>query len=179
MRSQINNLHPLKYLHFLLSLLFTLIFLSCSKDKDQTINNDLLGTWKLTEWGVEGGFDINTDGVADSNLLNEIACPNEETLVFDNYGTVSSYKTFNPTFKIALTSNIEYRYSYNIECSEGSIGFSASYSQNNGSVTIQDQVASLDNNKLTRVFFGAIKIYNEDFTQVISTRDLTMVYTKQ
>lgn len=169
----------MKHLIFFLSFFIALSVQSCSKDNEDQFTNDLIGSWKLTAWNVEDGFDINKDGVADTNLLNEIDCPNEEVLVFDNNGIVSSDNTFNPTLKIALTSTIESRYSFNVECSEGIVGFSTNYSQNNGSVIIQERVASLDNNQLTRVFVGAIKIYNEDYTQVISTRDLTMVYTKQ
>ena len=164
---------------FLFSLLFVLSIQSCSKDNYDEVNNALVGSWKLTAWNVEGGFDINSDGVADINLLSEIDCPNEETLVFESNGTVSSDKTFNPKLQIALIDEVNETYSFNVECPEGVIGFSASYSLNNGALTIQDRMASLNGNQLTRVFEDAIKIYNEDFTQVIATKTLTMVYTKE
>ena len=35
-----------------------------------------------------------------------------------------------------------------------------------------------NDNKISRVFLDAIKIYNEDFTEVLETKDLTLIYTK-
>lgn len=169
----------MKHFSFLILFLFILSFQSCFKDQDDTFNNDLIGTWKLTGYNVEGGFDINADGVADTNLLNEIECPNDETLVFVSNGIVSSDKTYNPLLEIGLVEGTNDRYVFNVECPDGDIGFSATYTQNNGSVTIQDRMAVLNGNQLARVFENAINIYNEDFTQVIATKTLTMVYTKQ
>ncbi|WP_132218522.1 hypothetical protein [Mariniflexile fucanivorans] len=153
--------------------LFTLVFVSCSSD---SVN----GVWVLTEWNVNNGFDINNDGIINTNILNEIECVNNETLVFDSKGVVTSNNTFNPSIDIVLVNGTSNNYVFNVECDEeGVISFATTYTINGNEVLISDRVATVNGNKLSRVFVDAIKIYNEDLTEIIASKDLTLVYTKQ
>lgn len=157
--------------------LVALALVGCSSDADDDAIN---GVWVLTEWNIANGFDINNDGVVNINILNEIACVNNETLVFDTNGVVTSNNTFNPSVNIALANGTSNNYLFNVECDqEGVVSFASNFTTNGKVVLINDAVATLNRNKLSRVFINAIKIYNENFTQVLATRDLTLVYTKQ
>lgn len=153
------------------------VLISCSTDADdKTIN----GVWALTEWNIAEGFDINNDGIINTNILNEIDCVNNETLFFESTGVVSSNFTFNPTIEIALVNGTSDNHSFNVVCDkEGSISFATTFTINGHIVLINDSEATIKGDKLSRVFIDAIKIYNEDFTEVIVTKDLTLVYSKQ
>lgn len=69
-----------------------MMVLSCSSDDDETIANAAIeGTWKLTKYEVPRGFDLNNDGTVSNNLLTEVTCTANSSLVFNGGGTV----TFN------------------------------------------------------------------------------------
>jgi hypothetical protein len=138
------------------------------------------GEWKLTGYNSVTGFDINDDGVKSVNLLEEIECTNNETLIFDSNGVMSSNNTFNPKIDIALKDGSKSEYVFNVECDlEGVIGFATGYSQNGDIITYKNHSASIIENQIFIVFENAIEIYNADYTEVIETQDLTLVYTKQ
>ena len=164
----------------LLSILFfvLLLFTSCSGEDNDDLS--IVGTWKLTAWDVVGGFDINNDGTVNTNILDEIECVNNETLIFEPNGVISSNKTFNPDIDIALLEGTTDEYMFNVTCDQqGIIGFATTYSQNGDTVIFNDKKSTLIGNQLIRVVKESITIYNEDFTEVLATKDLTLVYTKQ
>ncbi|MFG6685518.1 hypothetical protein ACGK9U_02980 [Mariniflexile sp. HNIBRBA6329] len=165
--------------NILLILCFTpLLLTSCFRDGDDDFA--IVGVWQLSAMNVEDGFDINNDGTISSNLLNEIDCINNETLVFESNGVVTSNSTFNPHIKIALLDGASDEYIFNVVCDEeGVISFATTYAYNSKVVVINESIATFANNQLSRVFEDAIQIYNEDFTEVVTTKDLTLVYTKQ
>jgi len=156
-------------------------FTSCSTDDMQDSNNSsITGVWKLTAWNIEGGFDINNDGTISSNLLNEIDCSRNETLFFDNNGIVSLNTTFNPDIDIALLNETTDEYSFDITCdTEGVISLATEYTVENSVIMIGESEAMIKGNQISLVFEDRIKIYNVDFTEVIETKDLTLVYNKQ
>ncbi|MBP0903301.1 hypothetical protein ACFSKN_00235 [Mariniflexile gromovii] len=163
---------------FVLCFTSSLLLTSCFNDADDNLTIE--GVWRLTAMNVEDGFDINEDGVANVNLLNEIDCVNNETLVFESKGVVTSNKTFNPDIKIALLEGTTDAYVFDVECDvEGTINFAVNYTQNNNLIIINESEAILNGNQLTRVFENAINIYSEDFINVIATKKVTLVYTKQ
>lgn len=165
----------MKYFYLVICLLL-LSLASCTKDAD---DNVISGTWVLTEWQVETGFDMNSDGVANTNILNEIDCINNETLVFETKGVVISNNTFNPDISIALKNGTLNDYIFNITCDdEGVISYATPFDVNGNTILIGESIATLNGHKLTRVFVDAIKIYNQDFTQILRTENLIMVYTK-
>jgi hypothetical protein len=173
-------MHMPQSMRKLVSIVYTTIFLlvlsSCATEPiEQTIES----TWKLTSWSVNIQADLNSDNKFNTNLLQEIDCINNETLVFDKQGIVTSNATFNPEITIALLNDTTNDYVFDVVCdTDGVIGFASSYSISGNLVKIDDEIATINENQLIRIFDSAIKIYSEDLTQVIETRDLTLVYTK-
>ncbi|MDO5969730.1 hypothetical protein Q4Q35_07910 [Flavivirga aquimarina] len=158
-------------------LCFALLFTSCSVEDN---NISVVGTWKLTARNVVDGFDINNDGTVDTNILNEVDCVNNETLIFETNGVVSSNKTYNPDIDIALLDGTTDDYIFNVTCDEqGIIGFATTYTQDMNTVTFNDNEFTIIGNQLSREIKESIKIYNEDFTEIVATKDLTLIYTKQ
>lgn len=166
----------MKYLFIMLFITFFLS-VSCSSDND---TESIEGVWKLTAWNVAGGFDINKDGVASINILDEIDCVNNETLHFETNGIVSSTASFNPEINIALLTGTTDEYVFDVVCDDaGVISFASSYSRSGDVVVINNRDALIDGNQIYQVFENAVEIHNEDLTQVVASKDLTLVYTKQ
>jgi len=167
---------------FSLCIAFTLVcFTSCSSgDTDDSNNQTILGVWELTAWNIEGGFDINNDGTLSTNLLNEIDCSRNETLLFNKNGVVSLNTTFNPEINITLLSGETETYNFDVACdTEGVISLATEYTVKDSIITIGESEAEIDGNQISLVFEDRLKIYNEDKTEIIETRNLTLVYTKQ
>ncbi len=164
----------------ILYFIFVFAFLSsCSKD-DINSDSSVVGSWQLTTWSVFIPIDLNNDAIASNNLLNEATCNNNETLIFESNGTVSSNSTYNPQVNISLVNGTTDNYSFDVDCdTEGTIGIAGIYTQNNNSITLFNTTAVISGNQLTVVYENAIDIYNEGFTEIVDTKDLTMVYTKK
>ena len=153
------------------------LFTSCSIEPVETVSFE--GTWKLTEWSVNIPIDLNNDVIESTNLLDEIDCESHETLVFDSQGTVISNFTFNPKVDIALVDASTNNYEVLVECdTEGVISTATTYVRDKNVLIIDDRMATFKNDKLVIVFKDAQKIYNQDFTSVIGTKNLKLVYTK-
>ena len=135
----------------LLSVCTLVLFTSCSSDEMQNQNNsNIQGVWKLSAWNIEGGFDMNNDGVINTNLLNEIDCSQNETLLFEPNGVVSLNTTFNPEIEIALLNNTDDEYLFNIKCdTEGIISLATSYAISGSYILIGDSNAQIDGNKIS------------------------------
>lgn len=153
--------------------------LSVACSNDETTDSSIVGTWQLTTWTINIPMDLNNDSITSTNLLDEATCDNNETLVFESNGTVSSNSTYNPQVNISLLESTD-DYLWDVVCdTEGTIGLAGSYTQNNNSITLFNTTAVVSDNQLTIVYENAIDIYNEDFTQVVTKKDLTLVYTKK
>jgi len=147
---------------------------SCSKDK---INSDdeLVGEWKLVAWEIDTALDLDRDSVDHKNLLEEINCENKEILGFESVGTYYDVNSFNPVFKIALVNDTEYV--LDLQCSEGSIGAAASYSVIGNEVMVnQNVMVTLEGDILYR--YKILNIYNADFSEVIDTIEMKIIYKK-
>ncbi|WP_053990319.1 hypothetical protein [Mangrovimonas sp. TPBH4] len=156
-----------------------LLLIACSGDNSS--KNAIIGEWKLTYWSADVSMDLNNDGLENVNLLRETACTNNEILSFDSNGIVSSENTFNPYVIISEFNNAA-AYSVNVECAEGIIGFATDYLYDNVNENVQigeSTTATIDEGELTIVYEDAIEIYNTELTEVVATKDLTKVYTKQ
>jgi hypothetical protein len=151
---------------------------SCSKDDEEVNDSSVVGTWKLTGYDIGFSADINNDGTKDFNILNEIDCVVNEELVFKTNGTVISKDSFHHIIDISK-SDPSGAYVFNVECSEGYISFATSYIQTNNMVEFNDVVSIISNGQFTRVFENAVEIYNEDFTEIVDIKNLTLTYTKQ
>ncbi|OUS01925.1 hypothetical protein A9Q86_04550 [Flavobacteriales bacterium 33_180_T64] len=151
---------------------------SCSSD-DIDVNSSIIGSWKLTNYNIGVSVDIDKDDIENLNLLNELNCSNNEILIFESNGTVSSNDTFNPNIDISK-SNLNGDYVFYVECAEGVIGFATLYNTlNDDTVEFNDKPSAIIGNTLTRVFENVIEVYNEDFSEIIETKHLTLIYTKQ
>ncbi|MDG1730316.1 MAG: hypothetical protein P8K68_08925 [Algibacter sp.] len=167
---------------FNLCIAFTLVyFTSCSTEDLQDSNDSsITGVWKLTAWNVNEGFDFNNDGIISTNLLHEIDCSRNETLFFDQKGVVSLNTVFNPEINIALLNVSNSEYNFDVACdSEGVISLATSYTVNGSMIMIGESKAQINGNQISLVFDDRIKIYNKELTQVVETKDLTLVYKKQ
>lgn len=153
------------------------VVMSCSSnDEDSKIE----GTWQLTTRTTGISFDVDNDTNYSENLVEEIDCNDSETLTFKADGTVSSgseYATKIVYFKYRDSDN----YGIQVECNEdGMISFASVYDKIDAdTVVISGRNYHLNAKTLTTVFENEIAIYNEDFTEVIETRDLKLIYTKQ
>lgn len=167
----------MKKIVLVLVVIFLVFFTSCSIEPIEDVSFE--GTWKLTAWSVNIPVDLNNDVISSTNLLDEIDCVINETLVFDNDGIVVSNLTFNPKVNISLINSETNSYEFSVECdTEGVIATASSYTKSNNTIIINNRVSHIDDNELTMVFENAIEVYNEDFTAVIAIKDLTLVYTK-
>lgn len=164
---------------------FRLLFLSvcfiicssCSKDGDK---NPVVGNWELIAWTVNIPFDLDNDLDPSLNFLDKTACNVNETLSFDHKGNVTSKDTFNPEITIRLKEGTSDVYFVEEICAEGSIGLSTSYVQiDNQKIELNGAIGIVASQKLTLVYADAIKIYNETLTEVIESKDLTLVYLKK
>ena len=159
-----------------LSTCFTLI-LSCSKDDPK---NPVVGNWKLLTWTVDIPFNLDNNEVSSLNFLDKTACSVNETLTFDKNGIATSHDTFNPEDTIRLKDGTSDVYFIEEICAEGSIGFSTEYTKvSEQHIELNGVVGVLQDERLTFVYVNAIKIYNEALTEVIQSKDLTLVYTKK
>lgn len=160
--------------------LLSLCFVICSACTDDDINNPIIGNWKLTSWSIGIPIDINSDTEFSINLLDETQCNPNETLSFDKNGLVTSNDTFNPEIQVSLEEGTSDNYIVKEVCAEGIIGFATEYTQvNDQSVGFNNVVAVTNGTTLTVVYKDAINVYNEALTEVISKKDLTLVYEKK
>ena len=159
---------------FILGLVF---FTSCTKDD---VDNSIVGTWELTAWNIDEAFDINNDGVSSFNLLSEIDCFSNETLIFEKDNIVSLNTTFNPELSITLLNEEVREYVFDVSCNnDGVISLATSYSVDGNFVLIGESEANIDNGKIYLVFKDRIEIHNEGLSKIIDSKDLTLVYTKK
>lgn len=153
-----------------------LVFTSCATEPiEETIDS----TWRLTAWNLDIPMDLNGDGVFSLNLLDEITCSSDEELVFNNQGAVISNNTFNPQVNVVF-DKFSKDYQVNVECdTEGSIGMATNYMLSGDKIIFNNKAATIKGDELIMVFKEAVNVYNQDLTQVIEEKDITLVYRKQ
>lgn len=159
---------------------------SCSSDNDDN-PIQVEGTWKLTAWNVGESYDLNNDGTASSNLLDEIDCYNNETIVFAN--NIATYMSTSYA-DIYFESSEEGESTYTIECEQEIENSPAAYSVSGNTVTITETyeedgevyedviVATMNGNMLSFVIPDGYYVEGDDF-EVVVEQDLTFVFTKQ
>lgn len=154
-----------------------ILFLSISKED---VNDPLFGGWQLTTWTVGIPIDLNDTMQFTTNLLDQTSCEVNEVLSFDNNGIVTSEDTFSPQITVRLKDGASDEYLVEEVCAEGVIGYATDYLQDaNGEVHFNNILGVVVNNQLTVIYKNAVKIYNEALTEVIESKDLTLVYTKK
>lgn len=152
------------------------VILGCSEDD---VRNPVVGSWELKSYSIHIPVDLNGDGIYSTNLLDETRCGSKEILSFDTNGIVASNNTFNPKLQIALLEDTSDEYLVDEICAEGTLGYAAEYNQiGDESISYNDNIGTVKGKRLSLVYKNAIKIYNADFTEVIATKDLFVVYQK-
>lgn len=163
------------YLFFLS--VFFFVCSACSKDD---VTDPIVGDWQLTSWTIGVPFVLSDDTTFYTNLLDETKCEVNETLSFDKNGVVTSDDTFNPQVKVSLMDGTSDTYILAETCAEGTIGFTTEYTHiNDQSIGFNQVVGIMSGKQLTVVYKDAIKVYSEALTEVIETKDLTLVYEKK
>ncbi|WP_298541707.1 lipocalin family protein [uncultured Aquimarina sp.] len=76
----------MKIIFFLFAISFALFFTSCSSDDDggDPTTVSLVGTWELTSASGALPVDLDMDGNASTNLLDELSCFEDTITVSDN-----------------------------------------------------------------------------------------------
>ena len=153
-----------------------LVFTSCATEPiEETIDS----TWRLTAWNLDIPMDLNGDGIFSLNLLDEITCSSNEELVFNKQGAVVSNNTFNPQVNVVF-DKFSKDYHVSVECdTEGSIGMATNYELSGDKIIFNNKAATIKGDELIMVFKGAVNVYNQDLTQVIEEKNITMVYHKK
>jgi len=160
------------------------MFNSCSKDNDDDNSTVTLeGTWKLTAWNVATPYDLNGDGTVNTNILQELNCYNNETVVFVSGGTGLANSTSYADIMAELTAGTVDEYTYTIDCIQENESFPFTWSLNGNTITFDAGpdafVATLSGNTFSYVVPEGLDIPNEDGTETVILQDLTFVYTKQ
>ncbi len=161
-------------------------FSSCSSDDDNITSptGSLEGTWKLTAWNTSTAYDINNDGTASQNLLQELNCYNNETILFNanNIGVATS--TSYAEIEVEITAGTTDEYTFISECIDENETFPFTYSLSGNNLTIdagdgEVVVATLTGNTFSYVIPEGFYVINADNFEVEINQDLTFVYTRQ
>ena len=153
----------------------------CEQDTEPTT---VVGDWLLTAWNVEEGQDLNNDGQASNNLLDEMDCYTNNTLVLnaDNTGVVTntSYAEFDIEIEVGTTDS----YDFTVNCIEELETINVFWSQNGNVVAITDPTSGvsdwiLDGDTLSITIPEGFTVINTEDTTISVIQDLTFVYTRQ
>lgn len=170
-------------------LLFTIIscLVSCSSDDDGAADpgDSLTGTWKLTAWNTQTAFDINNDGTASTNILDEINCLDNETITFNINNTAVVNNTSALDIEVFVDPDSSNGFVFEVDCESISDIINLSWDKNGNQVILLEEgfedepiVANLDGTTLTIIINDALEVYGSDF-DVEFTEDFVIVYTKQ
>lgn len=152
------------------------------EDLDNT-NNSVVGNWLLTAWNCQTALDLNNDGEESTNLLNEMNCYTNETVVFNSNNTgvftSNSYADFSFEIEVGTTNS----YIYTTDCIQETEVTNFTWVQTGNLVLITDQFGEisnwiLNNNQLSFLIPDGFTAFSDDLTLIVN-EDITFVYTKQ
>jgi hypothetical protein len=175
----------MKKLIFNLFAITTLVFTSCSKDDDSNGTVSLNGTWKLTAWNVTTGVDINNDGTASTNLLQEFDCYNNETIVFGANNTVVANSTSYADITAEVTTGTTDEYTFQVDCIEANDTTPLTWTLSGNTITFDSGspedvvVGTLSGNQIFIAIPEGFEAYDTNTGNVVVSQDLVFVYTKQ
>jgi len=87
--------------------LIAFVFISCSSDDDETEQVSIVETWKLISLTSQNNYDFNEDGIDSNDLILELNCHPNQTLVFKSNGT-GTQETQNYPLAFYDTVALEY-----------------------------------------------------------------------
>ena len=149
-------------------------------------NNSIVGTWKLTAWNTTNALDINNDGTAGINLLTELNCYDNETLVFNTDNTSVSMSRSYADIELNLVVGTTNSYNYVVNCVQAIENTNSTWTQAGQNVAITDATSgtatnfllSTNDNELSFLVPSGFTYTSNDGSLTVN-EDLTFVYTKQ
>ena len=156
---------------------------SCSNDDDGNNTVAVEGTWKLTAFNIQSTIDLNADGNASSDLLEESNCYENETIEFnaDNTATVksTSYLELEGEYDAATGA-----FEIISNCINEIENLAGTWTQAGGTVTVsvngQPVVFTQAGSVLTATIPAGYEVPTDDNgTVAYIAEELTIQYTKQ
>ncbi|MBV7268633.1 hypothetical protein [Winogradskyella luteola] len=170
-------------------LLGLLLVTSCSDDDDDN-SVSLEGTWVLTTLSTDGSFDLNNDGSASANLLNEINCPTNESIIFTDV-TATYVSTFSlEEIELVVDGEGETEDMYIVDCDSGLESNQATYVRNGNTITVtftyvedgetfeEINILNIDGNTITFTEVNGFVVEGDDF-EILVQQDLVYTFTKE
>ncbi|MEM1003320.1 MAG: lipocalin family protein [Bacteroidota bacterium] len=176
----------MKKLIFRLLVISPLLFMSCPEDDDGVTdeNSDLIGTWQLTAWNSDTAYDIDGDGTASINLLDEIDCLAFETLIFNNDNSAEVNTTSSLEIEIELEDGDVNDFTLDVSCEFENDSFILTWTRNGNEITLieddfvdESLVANLSGNTLTFSSTENIEVLDGEFELEVPL-EFSIVYTK-
>ncbi|GGW67044.1 lipocalin-like protein [Winogradskyella epiphytica] len=153
---------------------------SCSSDDDSSDSmTELHGTWSVVSLSIETAFDLNNDGVASRNLVEETPCYNGDYVNFNSDGDVRVVTALTD-ISVNVNSSTDYNYTY--ECLPG-IDQESTWTRNENVVTITmlgyTLSGTISGNTMTVVIPNFFQIQKYDGNAYYEVEeDVTVVYIK-
>jgi hypothetical protein len=156
---------------------------NCMGDDNEPADVEVPGTWKLTAWNVAEATDVNNDGTASTNVLDEIDCYEDETIVFsaDNTGVImsTSYAELSLTIEAGTTDS----YVFAQDCIAEIENTAFTWTQTGSTIVITDPTGmelnlTQSGNEMSYTVPDGFQVINSDDLMVTVSQDLTFVYTK-
>ena len=168
-----------------LTLTLLLSITACTTNDDGDTSVGLEGTWLMTSFDVGEAYDLNGDGTANSDVIVETGCYQNETLDFNVDGTgVSTNRSF-VDIQVTIVTGTTDEVTYSVECIDELFTQAFTWGQTGSTVLITIDgffiTASLDGDTLTFTIPAGFSIDIPDGNGGLITLDqnVTMVYTKQ
>lgn len=141
------------------------------------------GTWLLTAWNTADAFDLNNDGTPSINVLDEMNCYTNETLILNTDNTGSANSTSYAEITAELVVGTTNQFTYTISCIQDNETTNLTWSQTGSTVSLTDTFGTTDwtlsGSTLSLTIPDGFEVYESDGITISTTSDLTFVYTKQ
>ncbi|MEM6515725.1 MAG: hypothetical protein AAF688_06045 [Bacteroidota bacterium] len=149
----------------------------CSNNQQTT---NIPGTWKLTAWNIDGGLDLDNDGTASVNVLDEMDCYNNETIVFNADGTASVISTSFADIESEFELGSNDEFDFTVECIQDDETTTGTWTEDSNTLTFTyddfDETIefTIENNDISYFIPNGFTTFGVEFST-----DMTIVYTKQ
>ena len=161
-----NTLPKLMFRSLFILLAVSVLFISCNSDDDSGDTNEpapVIGVWDLVELNVSPAQDVDLDGTANSNLLDELNCVSG-ILTINDVGTWSL--TLDGVTVTSITGGL-----FSITCNPSQSFNSGTWAFQNNRLTLfqgdSPIVLTLDNDQLTNLVGDTLP---EFFSEVYQKR---------
>jgi hypothetical protein len=149
---------------FLFLLSFSALLFSCGSDDDSGNNNEpapVIGVWDLVELNVSPAQDIDQDGTASANILDELNCVSG-TLTINDVGTWSL--NLSGVSVTSITGGL-----FDIRCNPTQNFNSGTWAFQNNQLTlfqgIDPIVLTLNGDQLTNLIGGSLPEFSSEVYQ--------------